>query len=93
MIDGLHGIKETDVQMVELMKRLGVPWLCVVSKIDRMKGGIEAKEQKFLKVAKLMEDFGGTPIPVSAKRKKGLTELRAAILQACGYEEMPSSSM
>ena len=86
MIDGLHGIKETDLQMVELLKGLGVPWVCVISKIDRMKGGIKAEEQSSLKAAKLMGDFGGTAIPVSAKQKRGLTELRAAILQACGYE-------
>ena len=71
------------------MKDLGISWQFIISKIDRMKGGKVAEEARFTQAVNLMVKYGGvsdTALPVSSKRKRGITELRAAILQACGYE-------
>ena len=76
--DATHGIREEDVQALDLVRRAGTPAFLVLNKIDRV-----ADKQKLLPLIeqyKTKLEFAEY-LPVSALKADGIEELRSAIVR------------
>lgn len=99
LIDALHGFKETDLAIMSSIASEGVSYQVVLSKQDRVPKG--AHEDLLNKTKDLITDPNeawstttlGEIVGVQASPKdrnipkRGMNELRWAMIQACGLEE------
>lgn len=75
--DSTHSISEEIVQAIDLVKKTGVPTLCVLNKVDRLAS--KAKVLELITGYQALHDFVAY-IPISATRRDGVDQLRDAII-------------
>src|SRR5439155_8271255 len=104
LIDPKHGAKDSDVVLLQILGKMGVPYQLVLSKCDRVQDGRtedgrvgDGLKRAFEKARELMLKWGGNsglgeivataanPCD-GAKGRKGVNDLRWAILVAAGLE-------
>lgn len=82
LADGRHGFLKNDVELVELLKELGVPFLVAFTKMDKWKSANQKRnaERELKQVAQKL----GVPgfVYVSAQEREGVTPLFKALKQA-----------
>jgi GTPase len=76
VVDGKQGMQPMDSHVAERLRKLGVPVICVVNKVESPKDQSGAGEA---------HRFGfGEPSVVSAKEKLGISDLRDRVIEAVG---------
>lgn len=84
LVDGRHGLKANDIEMMEMLDEAAVPYRIVLTKADKVK---KAEMEK--RVASINERLKkhAAAFPqvhvTSSEKKIGLEELQAAILNVC----------
>jgi len=80
LLDVRHGPKHTDLQLIEFLNEVGLRWLPVATKTDKLGTNQCAK-----RLREMQEDLGGylKPIPTSSHSKKGIEALRERIISEC----------
>ncbi|KAF3160448.1 hypothetical protein TWF788_003131 [Orbilia oligospora] len=100
LIDPIHGFKEVDMMIMEAFVDMGIPYQLVLSKTDKLEEPKKKKDrlatphinEVFMDVQGVMRDYGGHSgfgeilATSSEPVKKGINELRWAILRATGLE-------
>ncbi|RVD80968.1 uncharacterized protein DFL_008851 [Arthrobotrys flagrans] len=100
LIDPVHGFKEVDMMIMEAFADMGIPYQLVLSKTDKLDEPKKKRErlatphinEVFMDVQGVMRDHGGHSgfgeilATSSEPVKKGINELRWAILRATGLE-------
>ncbi|KAK6509181.1 hypothetical protein TWF481_003942 [Arthrobotrys musiformis] len=100
LIDPVHGFKEVDMMIMEAFADMGIPYQMVLSKTDKLDEPKKKKErlatphinEAFMDVQNVMREYGGHAglgeilATSSQPIKKGINELRWAILRATGLE-------
>lgn len=83
LIDSRHGIKPTDEEMMGLMDEAAVSYQVVLTKIDKLKAG-ELDGMLAATQSRLTRRPAAFPVllTTSAEKKQGLSELRAAVIEA-----------
>lgn len=83
LIDGRHGLKPVDREIMELMDRAAVSYQLVLTKADKVKPTVLAET-----VARVVEEARKHPaahphvLATSSETREGIAELRAAVLLA-----------
>ncbi|GAB5389198.1 MAG: ribosome biogenesis GTP-binding protein YihA/YsxC [Alphaproteobacteria bacterium] len=82
LIDGRHGLKDSDIEFMSMLDEAGVAYQIVLTKADKVKKAEMSKriQQTSARILKHAAAFP-TPWPVSALKGRGIPELRAAITQ------------
>lgn len=99
LIDARHGLKQNDILLLRQFGREGISFQIVLSKIDRVKPEDVAKLFEFVRHfmhtgiggmnAGLGEILATSAAPIRKGEKKvGMSELRWAIMVACGLENV-----
>lgn len=80
LVDGRHGLKPVDVEMLELLDRAAVSYQIVLTKKDEVKAGEQAKRVEET-LASLRQRIAAFPevIFTSSETGEGIAELRGAI--------------
>ncbi|MDQ6961415.1 MAG: ribosome biogenesis GTP-binding protein YihA/YsxC [Mariprofundaceae bacterium] len=80
LLDVRHGPKDSDLQLIEFLNEVGVRWIPIATKTDKLGTNQLAKRLK-----EMQEDLGGylKPIPTSSHNKKGMDILRETIIHEC----------
>jgi len=83
LMDVRHGPKDTDLQLIEFLNEVGVRWIPIATKTDKLGTNQCAKRLREMK-----EDLGGylKPIPTSSHNKQGMDGLRELIIKECFLE-------
>lgn len=82
LIDGRHGLKDSDTEFMKMLDEAGVAYQIVLTKADKVKKKERDKLVARTSAAILKHAAAfPTPWPVSALKGTGLAELRAAITQ------------
>ncbi|KAK6536177.1 hypothetical protein TWF281_000423 [Arthrobotrys megalospora] len=103
LIDPIHGFKEVDMMIMEAFADMGIPYQLVLSKTDKLDEPKKKKEklatpqinEVFMDVQGVMRDYGGHAglgeilATSSEPVKKGINDLRWAILRATGLLPKP----
>lgn len=81
LVDSRHGLKETDLEMMELLDKAAVPYRIVLTKSDEPKAAdlIKVKAEIEAKIKKHPAAFPDC-YPVSSWKNSGIEELRELIL-------------
>ena len=89
LIDGRHGVKDTDRMMMELLDEAGVPYRVVLTKMDKVGKAAEAEKMLAGVRAELIQHAAAWPEPMtsSAIWRTGQSEMREAIVLALGLSE------
>ena len=89
LIDGRHGVKESDRMMMGILDKAGVPYRVALTKGDKMGAATEVEKMLASVRAELVKHPAAWPEPLvsSAVWRSGQTPLREAIVQALGLEE------
>jgi len=83
LVDSRHGLKESDIEMMDLLNKAAVPYRVILTKSDKAN-----KDELHKTIAsieeKLRKNPAAYPTPhiTSSEKKQGLDELREAILNA-----------
>ncbi|KAK6362951.1 hypothetical protein TWF730_000402 [Orbilia blumenaviensis] len=100
LIDPIHGFKDVDMMIMDAFAEMGIPYQLVLSKADKLDEPKKKKErlatphinEVFMKFQGVMRDYGGHAgfgeilATSSQPVKKGINELRWAILRSTGLE-------
>jgi len=80
LMDIRHGPKDTDLQLIEFLNEVGVRWLPVATKVDKL-----GTNQCQKRLRDMKEDLGGylKPIATSSHNKHGMDQLRDTIIDEC----------
>ena len=78
LLDIRHGPKDTDLQLIEYLNELGIRWLPIATKADKLTGNKRAKRLK-----EMCDAIGGMlkPLPTSSLDKRGIETLRSLIIE------------
>jgi GTP-binding protein len=82
LVDARRGPEDEEAELVEFLRRAGVPCLLAATKIDRI-----GKSQRKPALEELRARTGVRAIGTSAETREGIDDLLAAILSAVGYAE------
>ena len=81
MVDGRHGLKDSDREMMDMLDEAAVPYRIILTKGDKMSG------QKVVEdvTAELKKHPAAFPTPhvTSSQKNEGISELREIIVTAC----------
>lgn len=90
VIDAVEGIKEQTKEAIELIKKVGIPTIIVINKIDKPSADPEKIKRDLKKEGILVEDFGGKipALEVSAKTKQGVEDLLDLIFLLAEMENL-----
>ena len=89
LIDGRWGLMDSDKEMIAFLSRKKLPWLVIVTKCDMVP--VKELSQRLTVLAEELKQFPGCvgkPIPVSARQRQGMDELRNAIDQVKMQKEV-----
>lgn len=84
LVDGRHGLKESDKGALELLTELGIQTQIILTKMDKVRGkGVEAVLKS---VTEETVDFFVDDVILTTSSEKGLgmDALKASILKSCG---------
>ena len=82
LIDGRWGLMDSDKEMIAFLSRKKLPWLVIITKCDMVP--VKELSQRITVLNEELKKFPGSvgkPIPVSARQRQGMDELRNAIDQ------------
>lgn len=84
------GFKETDRMMLSNLNDLGISYQILITKIDKLKKHPEALSALFFEAKNIIETYGSSGFPEILGIKciqpvAGISNLRWAILRACGW--------
>ncbi|XP_004349393.2 GTPase EngB [Capsaspora owczarzaki ATCC 30864] len=83
LIDPMHGLKTTDLEVMQLLEELEKPFQIVFTKSDRMDGKLDMAVMRATEIiARQTTHCMPFPFPVSVLQNKGLGVLRHSILRA-----------
>ncbi|MFA4818717.1 MAG: translation initiation factor IF-2 [Patescibacteria group bacterium] len=87
------GLQPQTLEAIEIAQREKLPFLIAINKIDRETADIERVKKALAEVNLLPEDWGGKTIcvPISAKKKIGITELLDMILLLADLEKFQAN--
>jgi GTP-binding protein len=84
LVDSRHGLKESDIEMMNLLNKAAVPYRIILTKADKAKEGeLDKTIQSVEKQLQKNPAAFPTPHLTSSDKKIGLDELREIIYQAC----------
>ncbi|AKI97339.1 ribosome biogenesis GTP-binding protein YihA/YsxC [Kosmotoga pacifica] len=79
LLDSRHNLQKKDIEMLQWLQYYSIPFVAVLTKSDKLSGNQLTKMVNNFK--KELESWGSPPIiPVSAKTRKGISELLNVIL-------------
>ncbi len=80
LVDGRHGIKESDVEMMTMLDETAVPYQVILTKLDKVKKSEQNRVTTEL-IAKLKKHPAAFPDPhwTSSVNQEGIEELRASL--------------
>lgn len=83
LVDARHGLKDSDVQMMDLLNKAAVPYRIILTKADKASEGELEKTSNAIEGA-LKKNPAAFPHPhvTSSEKKRGIDELRQIILNA-----------
>jgi len=83
LIDSRHGLKPSDLEMMDLLNKAAVPYRIVLTKADKANQSELDKTTKAIELA-LKKNPAAFPYPLvtSSDKKQGLDDLRQAILDS-----------
>ncbi|MBL7036363.1 GTP-binding protein [Candidatus Microgenomates bacterium] len=92
ILDGSDGVKPQTKEALELIKKAEIPFIVVITKTDLPTSSVDTRLAELEKEGIMFEGRGGqTPyLSVSAKEKKGLTELLDLIILLSEVNEVSS---
>jgi len=76
LLDFRHGPKDSDLQMIEWLNEVGIRWLPVATKSDKLEGNAKRKRLK-----EMFDALGINPILTSSLNNIGMEELRNIIIE------------
>jgi len=84
------GVMPQTLEAIDHARAAGVPIVVAVNKIDKPEANVEAVKQQLADAGLVIEEWGGdvVSIPISAKEKKGITELLENLLVVAEMEEL-----
>lgn len=83
LVDSRHGLKETDIQMMDLLNKAAVPYRVILTKSDKAKKSELDKTIQAIEIT-LKKNPAAFPHPhiTSSEKKEGLDELQQIIFDA-----------
>jgi GTP-binding protein len=87
LVDGRHGLKEVDVEMLQALVECGIPTQVVLTKMDKVKG--VKSEYMVREVEEELENYPGVIVdilPVSGITKDGVQSVQRDILTTCNIK-------
>lgn len=90
VVDGVEGVKEQTKEAISLIKKIGIPLIVAINKIDKLEADPERIKRELKKEGILLEEFGGKipAVETSAKTKQGIEELLDLILILAEIENL-----
>jgi len=90
VIDAAEGVKPQTKEVISLIKKLEIPSILALNKIDKPEADPERVKRELVKEDFLVEDMGGKipSVKISAKTKKGIPELLDLILLVSEMENL-----
>ncbi len=84
------GVMPQTLEAIDHARAAGVPIVVAINKIDKPEANPELVKQQLADAGLLIEEWGGDTVcvPVSAKEKKGITELLENLLVVAEMEEL-----
>jgi len=85
LVDGRHGLKPSDEELMDLLENAAVPYRVVLTKCDKLKSAALAARVAEVENA-LRKRTAALPqvLPTSAIKKRGIAELRADLAELAG---------
>lgn len=85
LVDGRHGLKPTDEELMDLLENAAVPYRVVLTKCDKLKSAALAARVAEVEDA-LRKRTAALPqvLPTSSVKKRGIAELRADLAELAG---------
>ena len=85
LVDGRHGLKPSDEELMDLLENAAVPYRVVLTKCDKLKSAALAARVAEVEDA-LRKRTAALPqvLPTSAIKKRGIAELRADLAELAG---------
>jgi translation initiation factor IF-2 len=84
------GVMPQTLEAIDHARAAGVPIVVAINKIDKPEANVEAVKQQLADAGLVIEEWGGDVVcvPISAKEKKGITELLDNLLVVAEMEEL-----
>jgi len=84
------GVMPQTLEAIDHARAAGVPIVVAINKIDKPEADIEAVKQQLADAGLVIEEWGGDVVcvPISAKEKKGISELLENLLVVAEMEEL-----
>lgn len=84
------GVMPQTLEAIDHARAAGVPIVVAINKIDKPGANPDRIKQQLAEVGLIVEDWGGdtVAVPVSAKEKKGITELLENIMVVAELEDL-----
>ena len=84
------GVMPQTLEAIDHARAAGVPIVVAINKIDKPEANPEAVKQQLADAGLLIEEWGGDVVcvPISAKEKKGISELLENLLVVAEMEEL-----
>lgn len=92
VVDAMEGIKEQTKEAIELIKKISIPTIIVINKIDKAGANPARIKINLKKEGILVEDLGGKipALEVSAKTRQGIEDLLDLIFLLAEMENLQS---
>lgn len=87
------GLKEQSLEVINLVQREKIPFLIAINKMDKEGADLDRVKKELSEINLIPEDYGGNVIcvPVSAKKKEGISELLDMVLLVADLEDLQSN--
>jgi translation initiation factor IF-2 len=84
------GVMPQTLEAIDHARAAGVPIVVAINKIDKPEANVEAVKKQLSDAGLVIEEWGGDVVcvPISAKEKKGITELLDNLLVVAEMEEL-----
>jgi len=84
------GVMPQTLEAIDHARAAGVPIVVAINKIDKPEANTETVKQQLADAGLVVEEWGGdvVSVPISAKEKKGITELLDNLLVVAEMEEL-----
>ena len=87
------GVMPQTIEAIDHARAAGVPIVVAINKIDKPEANVQRVKQQLSDVGVLCEDWGGDVVcvPVSAKKKEGISDLLENLLIVAELEELKAN--
>jgi translation initiation factor IF-2 len=84
------GVMPQTLEAIDHARAAGVPIVVAINKIDKPEASVESVKQQLADAGLVIEEWGGDVVcvPISAKEKKGISELLENLLVVAEMEEL-----